>query len=269
MKCIDTKNNSSAYLDDLLDNVEISQIESHLEVCPNCRSDVTELKGLRNELRLIGKPAMPAATHDRVRSAVRFELRHGRPGIGTAISELLGARILQFGVGVAASVLIGFSFLSLMFDSGRYQAVSGAAPQPIDTSDMVASNKYPFAIDRKIDIVPSDYARNRVEVANESPSINPQGALVALTRSMVRGNIKEDSVVVVADVFSNGLAQIAEVIDPSRNKDAVEELERALDGDLGNAPFVPAAMDNRSDSVRVVLRFETVDVKTTRQKKRP
>ena len=47
---------------------------------------------------------------------------------------------------------------------------------------------------------PSSYARSRTDVSGESPSINPQGALVALTRSLVRGEMRDDEVVVVADV---------------------------------------------------------------------
>ena len=74
--------------------------------------------------------------------------------------------------------------------------------------------------------------------------------------------MKDEGVVVVADVFSNGLAQIQEIIDPSRNSKAIMDLEKALDADLRNAPFVPASLDGRSESVRVVLRFESVNVST-------
>jgi hypothetical protein len=66
----------------------------------------------------------------------------------------------------------------------------------------------------------------------------------------------------VADVFGNGLAQIAEVVEPSRDRHAVAELQKALDSDPSYAPFVPASYENRPDSVRVVLRFQSVAVNT-------
>jgi hypothetical protein len=99
-------------------------------------------------------------------------------------------------------------------------------------------------------------------IAGESPSINPQGALVALTRSLVRGEMKDDEVVVVADVFGNGLAQIAEVVEPSHDRHAVAQLQKALESDPAYAPFVSADMDRRSDPVRVVLKIQSVNVNT-------
>jgi hypothetical protein len=74
--------------------------------------------------------------------------------------------------------------------------------------------------------------------------------------------MKDDEVVVVADVYSNGSAQIAQVVEPSHNRDAVVELARALDNGLGSTPFVPAAYDKRSDSVRVIFKIQTVYVST-------
>ena len=65
-------------------------------------------------------------------------------------------------------------------------------------------------------------------LSDASPSVNPSGALVAVSNSLMRGNMKDEEVVVVADVFSNGLAQIAEVVEPTNNWKTVNELERAF-----------------------------------------
>ena len=76
--------------------------------------------------------------------------------------------------------------------------------------------------------------------------------------------MRDDEVTVVADVFGNGLAQIAEVVEPSRDERAVEELERALQSDPSYAPFVPANMDQRSsETIRVVLKIQSVNVDTS------
>jgi hypothetical protein len=132
---------------------------------------------------------------------------------------------------------------------------------------MLAANNDPFVAEG--DISPAALVQSRLGLAGESPSINPQGALVALTRSFVHAGMKSnDEVVVVADVYSDGLAQIAEVVEPSRDRRAVDELERALDSGPDNAPFVPASLEYRPESVRVVLKFRSVDVHAN-AKRRP
>jgi hypothetical protein len=113
---------------------------------------------------------------------------------------------------------------------------------------------------------PAAYALARRDVSSESPSVNPNGTLIELTKLLVQGKIKDDEVVVVADVYSNGSAQIAQVVEPSRNRDAVFELTKALDN--GPAPFVPAVFDQRSDAVRVVFKIQTVYVRTQERPKK-
>ena len=83
-----------------------------------------------------------------------------------------------------------------------------------------------------------------------------------MTNSLARNGSKDDEVVVVADIYGNGSAEIAEVVEPSRDSRAVGKLEKALDTISANSPFVPTTMENRPESVRVVLKFQTVDVKT-------
>ncbi len=82
----------------------------------------------------------------------------------------------------------------------------------------------------------ADFAAARISVSGNSPSVNPQGALIALTKSIMRGKMKDDEVVVVADVFGSGLAQIAEVVEPSKDINAVRELEKALKNNPDYAP---------------------------------
>jgi hypothetical protein len=74
--------------------------------------------------------------------------------------------------------------------------------------------------------------------------------------------MKDDEVVVVAEVFGNGLAKIDEVVEPSRNRRAVTELEKALDSDPSFAPFVPAEVDKRPESVKVIFKIQSVNVNT-------
>jgi hypothetical protein len=119
------------------------------------------------------------------------------------------------------------------------------------------------SIPDRFEITPDDIVADRIMVSSESPSINPRGALVALAQSLTGTKMKADEVVVVADVFSNGLANIEEVVEPLDNEQTVYELEKALRKTSTDAPFVPAFLDKRADSVRVVFKIQRVDVKTT------
>jgi len=63
--------------------------------------------------------------------------------------------------------------------------------------------------------------------------------------------------VVVADVFSNGAASLADVVHAPRDRRMLDDFESALRQD---AAFVPASMDRRPDTMRVVFAVQKVDV---------
>jgi hypothetical protein len=98
--------------------------------------------------------------------------------------------------------------------------------------------------------------------AGESPSVNPQGALIAMTKSVLRGEMRDEEVIIVADVFGNGLARISEVVEPSSDDRIVQELRKALETDPAFAPFVPSSVEGRPESVRVVFMMQSVNVST-------
>jgi hypothetical protein len=157
-----------------------------------------------------------------------------------------------------ATVTIGLTLLSFMLTSSPVPlSVRDASSRSSNAPVFLTSTSNP-------DMSPDEYASSRIAIAGESPSINPRGALVALTKSLVRGEMRDDEVTVVADVFGNGLAQIAEVVEPSRDQRAVAELQRALQSDPSYAPFVTANMDQRSsETIRVVLKIQSVNVDTS------
>jgi hypothetical protein len=106
----------------------------------------------------------------------------------------------------------------------------------------------------------SEFLSSRAAFAAESPSVNPRGALLALTRSILRGEFKDDEVVVVADVFGDGLAEVVEVVEPANDARTAERIERAFSAKGSTPPFVPASADHRGDLVRVVFRIQSVNV---------
>lgn len=265
MKCVDLKSNVSLYVDGVLSDLEMALLDGHLSDCPLCREELDEVRRLRSDLRRLGRPSIPPAVAESVKFALRERTSEGRPSIfSTSVSDWIPMRLMPLGIGVAASLVIGISFLSMMFAGARSAGEIISSDRGRDTRIMLT----PGNAEGLSDISPTEYARSRMSVAGESPSINPNGAIVALTRSLVGSRMRDNEVVVVANVLSNGLASVTEVVEGNSDAKTMADLERALQADGSNTPFVPAVLDNRGDNVRVVLKFKTVNVSTRTSSKR-
>ena len=264
MKCSDLNLKFSLYVDGLLSTDEIRSIDTHLSACPLCRQELDEVRLIRIDLRHLGKPVISSAVASTIKRAIRDEIAEGPPSyFTTVVSDWIPMQLMPLSVGIATSLIIGISFLSMMFAGARSAGEIISSDRGRDTRIMLAPNNGDAS-----DISPTEYARSRMSVAGESPSINPNGALVALTRTLVSSRLRSDEVVVVANVLSNGLASVTQVVEGGEDAKAIADLERALQSDLSNTPFVPAVMDNRGENVRVVLKFKTVDVRTRSGSKR-
>ena len=216
---------------DGLADSESTTLNEHLSECPLCRQQRDDIRAVSRDLRMMRRPALPSETLYSIREP--------------AVSGALGA---QQGFWIAEDRRPWLQAW-LMPSSGT------AASLPLAVNDSVRllsltplpSRSQPFAdFPEYRDPSQLAYAGPRRDVSSESPSVNPQGALVALTSSLVRGEMNDDEVVVVAEVFGNGLAKIDEVVEPSKNRRAVGELEKALKSDPDFAPFVPANLDQSS-----------------------
>ena len=264
MRCSDVKSDLPLYSDDILSVSERADLDAHLDTCPLCRQALSEYQEVKNGLRSLARPVMPDAFLASLRTAISNELV---PAFRTPVFHVIEDRrnwfetwMMPSAVGTFASLIFGlfllWGILSSARDPGDFITM-GTTGKPA----MLASSN-PMIGEESIDILPAEYATARLSIAGESPSVNPQGALVALTKSLVRGEMRDDEVVVVAEVFGNGLARISEVVEPSGSSRAIEDLEKALESDPVYAPFVPASFDGRSERMRVVLKIQNVDVHT-------
>jgi hypothetical protein len=108
-------------------------------------------------------------------------------------------------------------------------------------------------------VTSEDFSARRAPFAEQSPSLNPGGALAALTGSYAHNvNHDADDMIVVADVFSNGSASLADVVQAPRDRQMLADFEYAL---RQSAAFVPASLDRRPDTMRVVFTVQKVDVR--------
>lgn len=271
MKCENLQFNLPIYLDDALSEDERSVLNAHLDKCPVCRQKLADFQTIRNNLRVMARPKIPANLLNSVKAAVADELQTVESKPKRIFSEdfrrWLEHYLMPYTVGVAATFLFSFVFLSLMFSGAKTENTEFARIQSSKVILTKPTDYYTFDSEDELLITQEDFARHRISVSGESPSINPTGAIVALTKSLVRGKMKDDEVVVVADVFSDGLAQIAEIVESPRDKKTLDNVKDAFNATSENAPFVPAILDKRANSVRVVFKIQLVDVITTPQKK--
>ena len=265
MSCDAIQNSLSLYVDDGLTSTERDACYQHLEVCPVCRARVDQLRIVRNGLAMLSKPAPPAELVSAINAALATkaaELRARRND--TTIDRVndwalrwLQPRPMRYAFSSLASIIV-------------FTAVF-AALRP----HMIALHEATIAFDRlQMTTVPDDlvitgyditkpissesYAALRTPYNSQSPSLNPGGALAMLSWEVPSHESgPQDDMIIVADVFTDGSASLANVVQAPRDRRVLQELENALRQD---AAFVPASLDRRPQSMRVVFSVQRVDV---------
>ena len=256
MLCEETRSFFSIYLDDVVSLPIRAAVDEHLGTCPVCRAHLTELRSVRQGLRSLSRPITPRDLAASICEAVAIESEASRLqprlSISVRLTQWLQPKLMPYTVGSFASVIL----FACMFTALRphFVALHEATTQ-INSFYLVTPG--PSIYDPV-----QDYATSRAPFAALSPSLNPTGALAALTHSYghrqnAAPDQEADDMVVVADVFSNGSASLAGVVHPPRDRQLLADFESALRQDPA---FVPAAFDRRPDTMRVVFTVQKVDV---------
>lgn len=258
MLCEAAKRSLSLYIDDALTLPARVALDEHLDVCPVCRAEVSALRTLSRELSMMARPVPPSDLTFAINDALAIEAaaRRQSPQIsfGDRIARFLEPRLMPYSIGSVASVIL---FVAMF---------AGLRPHFIALREAAAQNSAVYVIPANYDLTKPvnsfDFAASRAPFAEQSPSLNPKGALATLTRSYAYPrpdqNEDADDMIVVADVFSNGAASLADVVHPPRNRQMLNDFQTAL---RQNAAFVPASMDRRPDTMRVVFSVQKVDVR--------
>ena len=257
MKCRDLQFDLHLYADGELSEETAVALAAHLDSCPVCRADLAAIGSLRSEMRMMRRPEISAGVYRRLRETISAEFApaYGSPSFRLieGSSNWLKTWMMPTMVGTMASVVLGLTLLAVILIPSDV---------PVDTintdTNSVSGNSLLLA--SVPELTPFQYARSRSNISYESPSVNPSGTLVSLTNSPETNQVDNEEVVVVADIFENGAARVTDVVESPKSKSAMAKLMRALDGDITSPPFVPASFDNRSELVRVVLKFQSVNV---------
>ncbi|HSE32319.1 MAG TPA: zf-HC2 domain-containing protein [Pyrinomonadaceae bacterium] len=257
MLCEETKQSLSLYIDDCVSLPTRVAIEAHLDRCPVCRSEVVEFRSLTRSLGLLTRPTPPPDLAWAISDALAIESAARRqepdPSLGQRIARFLEPRLMPYTVGSFASVILFF----MMFTALRPHFVALREASIQSSGVLMVRPLYDLNQPVNAEIL----AGRRAPFAEESPTLNPVGALAVLTRSYAhpRHGISEDGddMIVVANVFSNGAASLADVVQAPKDKRMLDEFQTALRQD---AAFVPASLDRRPDTMRVVFAVQKVDV---------
>lgn len=253
MLCEETRQTLSLYVDDCVSLPARVAIDEHLDRCPVCRGELAEVRLLTRSLSLMTRPKPPAGLADSICDLLTIEAAARRqappPSLGRRIARFLEPRLMPYSVGSFASVIM----FTLMFAALRphFIALREAALQNSSVT-MLRTTEPLYDLYRPV--TPEDLARSRAPYGEQSPSLNPAGALAALSRAYTHPHTNHaeeaDEMVVGIDVFSNGTASLADVVQAPRDKRMLDDFESALRQDPS---FVKASLDKRPDTMRVVF----------------
>ena len=261
MSCEETRQTLSLYVDDCVSLPARVAIDEHLDRCPVCRAEIVALRSLTRSLSLMERPKPPAGLADSISDLLTIEAAARRqappPSLGRRIARFLEPRLMPYSVGSFASVIM----FTLMFAALRphFIALREAALQ--NSSVIVLQAYQDPGYDLYQPVSEKDFAASRAPIGELSPSLNPGGSLAALTRAYAHPHSRysedADDMSVAIDVFSNGVASVADVVKAPKDKRMLDEFESALRQDPA---FVKAALDRRPDTMRVVFAVQKVDV---------
>ena len=256
MSCEETSQAFSSYIDDCVSLPARVAIDEHLDRCPVCRAEVADLRSLTRSLSSMTRPKSPVDLADTITDLLTIEAAARqaiKPSFGVRVARFLEPRVMPYTVGSFASVILFF----LMFTALRphFVALREAALRN-NGGSVIMVQPYDPQYDLFQPVSQQDFAERRAPFGEQSPSLNPTGSLAAMSRAYSRPHASyysegdSDDMIVVTDVFSNGSASLAVVVQPPRDKRMLDEFESALRRD---AAFVPASLDRRPDTMRVVI----------------
>ena len=263
MNCEETQKAFSPYLDGALTREAGDALGEHLGACPVCRQQLEETRAVVRGLSLLARPAAPPDLSASIKDALIIEraARVASPPLSLSerATRWLSVRLMPYTVGAVYSMVLFVAVfgalrqqLRLLRNLADEQALESVQPSGVTWIDVRG------AYDVTRPLAPDLAVAARAPFTNESPTLNPRGALAALTLTPASdGRPDDDDMVVVADVYGNGSASLAAVVEPPRNRRMIDELQDAF---RQSPAFVPASLDRRPQTMRVVFVLQKMNV---------
>jgi hypothetical protein len=263
MTCLESQKAFSPYLDGALNREASAALGEHISVCPVCRHQLEDTRAIVRGLSLMPRPAPPPDLSASIRATLVIERAAHNASPRLSPSERAGrwlsARLMPYSVGAVYSVILFAAVfgglrqqLKVLRNLSEAQALESGQPYSVTWVD----GRGGFDVTRPLS--PDLAASARAPFAIDSPTLNPRGALAALTLTPPSdGQPDDDDMIVVADVYGNGSASLAEVVEPPRNRRMLDALQDAL---RKSPAFVPASLDRRPQTMRVVFVLQKMNV---------
>jgi anti-sigma factor RsiW len=263
MTCEESQKAFSPYLDGALAREACGALEEHFGACPVCRHRFEGARAVVRDLSLVARPAPPADLAASITAALAIEraARGANPPLPLyeRVARWVGPRVMPYACGALYSAVLFVAVFGALRQQLRVLR-NLAEEQALENGQYSITwidGRGGFDVTRPLSPDQLSVAA-RAQFTSESPTLNPRGALAALTLSPPSARRPDDDdMIVVADVYSNGSASLAEVVVPPRNRRAVEELQDAL---RQNPAFVPASLDRRPQTMRVVFALQKMNV---------
>ncbi len=254
MLCEEIRQSLSLYVDDCVSPLLRAAIDEHLDRCPVCRAEVAELRSLTRGLRILPRPTPPPNLAASIANALYIEAAARRqapkPSVAHRIARFIEPRLMPYTVGSFASVIM--FFLMLIALKPHFVALREAALQQQGVIFVGATGFVYEGYDLNKPVNAAAFARERAPFGTLSPTLNPGGSLAALQRAYAHSPEAQydpdDDMLVNIDVFSNGAASLADVVNPPRDKRMLDDFESALRRDYA---FVQSKYDHRPDTMRI------------------
>ncbi|HEX8774816.1 MAG TPA: zf-HC2 domain-containing protein [Pyrinomonadaceae bacterium] len=262
MSCEETQQALSSYLDDMLALPARALCDRHLDECPVCRAQLSEMRSLTRRLAVLSRPVPPPSLAASITDALAIEAaalrRAPRLPLSTLILLWLRPRLMPYTIGTFASLILFISLLGALRPHLVALREAEMASREAATFRVFIPRETEYGFDITQPVSPEAWSRSRAPFAVHSPSLNPRGALAALTFAPSHGHAEDaDDMVVVTDVFSDGQASLADVVQAPRDRRMLEDFQDAL---REGPAFVPASFDRRPQTMRVVFVVQKVRV---------
>jgi anti-sigma factor RsiW len=265
MTCDETLRAFSLYLDGELPREGCAAVDEHLGVCPPCRQRLEETRSIIRGLSLVTRPAAPPDLAASINNALSIEraARRARPTLPLPerVMRWLEPRLMPYAVGAFYSAILFIavfgalrSQIEILRNIAAAERLEAGLPYTVTWVKGEGEGGY----DVTLPVSPEIYAAGRSLYGPESPTLNPRGALAALAWAPPSsGRPSDDDMIVVADVYGNGRASLAAVVEPPRNPRMLDDLQDAF---RRSPAFVPASLDRRPQTMRVVFVLQKVNV---------
>src|SRR2546421_4937766 len=223
MNCEESQRAFSPSLDDALTREAGDALGEHLGAAPACRQQLEEARAVVRGLSLLARPAPPPDLSASIKDALIIERAARAASPPLSLSERatrwLSVRLMPYTVGAVYSMILFVAVfgalrqqLRLLRNLAEEQALESGQPSGV----VWVEGRGAYDVTRPL--APDLAVAARAPFTNESPTLNPRGALAALTLAPASGGRPDaDDMVVVADGYGNGSAPLAAAVEAPRH----------------------------------------------------